>query len=269
MGHRLYHDCLQLRDQNFHLLQKEKELKALRETMKRIQEDENIIRSFLGLDSRQRDSGALGQGGEPSPDLSTIAPDDAKTSSGIAFPATSSDASILQRAECLQQGLHELAETIRDQRQSWDSTPSIVPVKTDEYWFSSSFGWRESPFTGQREFHNGLDISSRKDTPVIAPANGVVIKRGYDKYVGKYLQIDHGRKVVTTYGHLSGFNASRGQKVERGEVIGFMGNTGLSTGHHLHYMVRVNSKCVNPVHYILNAKGNQSLLSPLLAEGGE
>ena len=137
----------------------------------------------------------------------------------------------------------------------------------DDYWFSSGFGWRRSPFTGLKEFHNGLDISSRKGTPIVAPASGKVVKRGRDKYLGNYLKIDHGRKVVTMYGHLSDFNVSPGQDVTRGEIIAFMGNSGLSTGHHLHYTLKVNDRCVNPLHYILNAKGNRLLVRPLQVEG--
>jgi len=164
--------------------------------------------------------------------------------------------------------LLELVEIMRSQRQTWDSTPSILPVETDDYWFSSGFGWRLSPFTNLRDFHNGLDISSRKGTPIIAPANGKVIQRGRDKYLGKYVKIDHGGEVITLYGHLSGFDVSQGQKVKRGDTIGFMGNTGLSTGHHLHYTLKVRGKFANPLHYILNAKGNLLLARPLQVAGG-
>jgi murein DD-endopeptidase MepM/ murein hydrolase activator NlpD len=115
----------------------------------------------------------------------------------------------------LKAGLQEVVETMRGQRKTWDSTPSILPVEIDDYWFSSGFGWRRSPFTGLKEFHNGLDISSRRGTPIIAPADGKVIKKGQDKYLGKYLKIDHGGQIVTMYGHLSGFNVSPGQMVER------------------------------------------------------
>jgi murein DD-endopeptidase MepM/ murein hydrolase activator NlpD len=157
---------------------------------------------------------------------------------------------------------------MRSQRENWDSTPSIMPVSVNDYWFSSGFGWRRSPFTGLKEFHNGLDISSGKGTPIIAPADGTVIKRGYDKYLGKFLKIDHGRKIITTYGHLSAYHVSPGQKVQRGDIVASMGNTGLSTGHHLHYMIKVKDRCVNPLHYILNAKANRLLVRPLQIEDG-
>ena len=267
-GNRLYYDYLQLREENSYLLEKEMELDALRQTMQRIQKDENTIRNFLGLDRGPGETSGLGQGGEPSPDLSTIAPNDAMVSGALPVPAKPRNVSALQRAQRLEANLQELVEIMRGQRQTWDSTPSVIPVEIDNYWFSSGFGWRRSPFTGLKEFHNGLDISSRKGTAVIAPANGKVIKKGHDKYLGKYLKIDHGRQIITIYGHLSGFNVSPEETVKRGDTIAFMGNTGLSTGHHLHYTVKVKDKCVNPLHYILNAGGNRPLVRPLRVEGG-
>jgi len=268
-GNRLYHDYLQLHEENSYLLKKKSELDALRQTMERIQKDENTIRNFLGLDRGQSETSSFGQGGKPSsPDLSIIAPSDAMASGSVPVPAKPTNVSALQRAQRLEADLQDLVEIMRRQWQIWDSTPSIIPVETDDYWFSSGFGWRCSPFTGLKEFHNGLDISGRKGTPIIAPAGGKVIKRGYDKYVGKYLKIDHGRQIITMYGHLSGFNVSPEQIVERGDPIGFMGNSGLSTGHHLHYTLKVKDRFVNPLHYILNARGNRLLARSLRVEGG-
>jgi murein DD-endopeptidase MepM/ murein hydrolase activator NlpD len=267
LGNRLYHDYCELRQQNSHLLQKDKELQALRSAMEQIRKDEKVIRSFLGLE--EAENGRLGQGGGmPSTNLSTVAPTEEMASQRVVVSPQSRTETTMDRAAFLQASLHELVETVQDRRELWDSTPSIVPVKTDDYWFSSGFGWRRSPFTGLKEFHNGLDISSRKGTPIIAPARGVVVKRGYDKYLGKYLQLDHGRNTTTTYGHLSGYSVSCGQNVERGQVIASMGNTGLSTGHHLHYMVKTDNRCVNPMHYILNAEASHLLVRPLQADGG-
>jgi murein DD-endopeptidase MepM/ murein hydrolase activator NlpD len=266
-GKNLYDDYVGLRQENAYLLEKEKELDALRQTMERIRKDESTIRSFLGMEKSGEEANGLGQGGEPSPDLSTIAPNDAMSSGSVPFPAKPMEISVLQRAKSLEMDLKELVETMRSQRDNWDSTPSIMPVSTSDYWFSSGFGWRRSPFTGLKEFHNGLDISSGKGTPILAPADGTVIKRGYDKYLGKFLKIDHGRNIVTTFGHLSAYNVSPGHKVKRGDIVASMGNTGLSTGHHLHYMIKVKNRCVNPLHYILNAKANRLLVRPLQTEG--
>ena len=257
MGHRLYSDSTKLRQQNDQLLHKVKDLEALRLTIEQLQKDESIIRGFLGLDGGQEEGKGLGQGGEPSPDLSTIAPRDAQTISSTQVPIVTQPPSLVQRAQDLKADLRELVEAMWDQRQVLDTTPSIVPIETDKYWFSSGFGWRRSPFTGAKEFHNGLDIVSHKGTPIVAPADGVVYKRGRHRYLGKYIRINHGRGVTTTYGHLSGYNVSKGQKVTRGEVIAFMGNTGRSVGNHLHYSVKVKNRYVNPFQYILNTKRNR------------
>lgn len=257
LGVRLYHESAELTEQNSYLRQKEKDLDALGQAMEQIQDDEMIIRSFLGLDSRGGTDVGFGQGGEPSPDLSTIAPNAAGATSTIPLPREFHPYSIVERAQILREDLKELVEAMRDQRQILDSTPSIVPLSTERYWISSGFGWRRSPFTGIKEFHNGLDICSRKGTAIIAPADGTVFKKGKHRYLGKYIRIDHGRTITTTYGHLSGFNVSLGQKVRRGDVIAFMGNTGRSAGTHLHYTLRVKKKCVNPLHYMLNTKRNR------------
>jgi murein DD-endopeptidase MepM/ murein hydrolase activator NlpD len=267
-GHRLYRNSSQLRRQNANLQHEVKDLNTLRETIHQIQKDESVIRGFLGVDGDKKEENSLGQGGEPSTDLSTVALNDAITFSRPQLTETEQATEIVDRAKDLQADFRELVEAMWDQRQVLDSTPSIVPVKANSYWFSSGFGWRRSPFTGAKEFHNGLDICSDKGTPIVAPADGVVYKRGQHRYLGKYIRINHGRGVTTTYGHLSGHSVERGQQVKRGEVIGFMGNTGRSVGTHLHYSVRVKTKYVNPFHYILNTRRNRLVDFYQETEGG-
>jgi murein DD-endopeptidase MepM/ murein hydrolase activator NlpD len=263
---RFYHDYLTLQKQNSYLLQQKAELDALGEAMERIQQDEQVIRNFLGLDRKHGGVGGQGQGGEPSPTLLDIAPKDMGATS-TSLPMGDQSGSALERAQRLQANLQELVGAMRDQRALRDTTPSIVPVLGDNYWFSSGFGWRRSPFTGLDEFHNGLDISSAHGTPIIAPADGIVTTKATDKYYGKYIEIDHGRGITTLYAHLSAFNCSCGHRVRRGEVIGYMGNTGLSTGHHLHYTVKLGGRIVNPTNYILNGRANPILASSAGAEG--
>jgi murein DD-endopeptidase MepM/ murein hydrolase activator NlpD len=129
------------------------------------------------------------------------------------------------------------------------ATPSIRPVKG---WISSRFGHRESPFTGRREFHRGLDIANRSGTPIIAPADGLVTYAGRKGLMGKMVTIDHGFGMVTRYGHLKKILKKKGKRVKRGETIALMGNTGRSTGPHVHYEVRLNGVAVNPMNYFLN-----------------
>jgi murein DD-endopeptidase MepM/ murein hydrolase activator NlpD len=259
LGNQLYGDYVELREQNSLLQQKEKDLEAVRQTMEKIRKDETIIRNFLGLDNGPEEQGVNGQGGEPSPDLSTIAPKDAGTTSSSSYPQDVIPDSVVGRAARLDADLQELAGAMRNQREALARTPSIIPVETDNYWFSSGFGWRRSPFTGLKEFHNGLDICGRQGTPIIAPANGRVAKVGRNVYLGKYIRIDHGNGITTTYAHLHNYGVSQGQDVQRGEVIGLMGNTGRSTGTHVHYLVEVDKSVVDPVRYILNAKEKRLL----------
>ncbi len=143
---------------------------------------------------------------------------------------------------------HLLLNTIQEMKKIQDATPCISPVTEGR--ISSNFGYRESPFKEAKEFHSGLDISSRKGTPVLATADGFVVFAGYNGDLGKQVVIDHGFGIVTTYGHLSEFKVKVGQKVKRGAVIAKVGNTGRSTGPHLHYEVRLNNIPINPKKYI-------------------
>ncbi len=129
------------------------------------------------------------------------------------------------------------------------STPSIWPAQG---WISSPFGWRRDPFTGKRRFHEGLDITNRVGTPVVAPADGIVVFAGRNGGYGNVIYISHGFGITTRYGHLYKIFVKVGQHVQRGDVIGEIGNTGRSTGPHLHYEVRMNNKPVNPINFILD-----------------
>lgn len=129
------------------------------------------------------------------------------------------------------------------------STPSILPAKG---WVTSNYGSRVSPFTGTPQHHTGMDIANRVGTPVSASADGIVVQAGRNASLGKFVVISHGYGVKTTYGHLSEAMVNPGQKVKRGMQIGQMGNTGRSTGPHLHYAVSVNGLNVNPEKYIVD-----------------
>ncbi|EPR34650.1 Peptidase M23 [Alkalidesulfovibrio alkalitolerans DSM 16529] len=143
----------------------------------------------------------------------------------------------------------DLIQNIRQNREALASTPSIWPT---EGWITSTFGYRTSPFTGKREFHKGLDISAPHGTPIYAPAKGKVSFTGRDGAYGLAMNLDHGSGISTKYAHLHRVAVKPGQTVSRGELIGYVGNTGRSTGPHLHYEVRLNGVPVNPMRYILN-----------------
>ncbi|GJL51564.1 MAG: peptidase M24 [Nitrospirales bacterium] len=146
--------------------------------------------------------------------------------------------------------LDTLLNTANLRAERWASTPSIWPVKGV---ITSKFGPRVSPFTGKKALHAGIDIGSPRGTEVRAPSAGKVVVAAYDARMGKFIRIDHGFGIETTYGHLSKMNVKYGQKVNRGMLIGLVGSTGkFSTGPHLHYQVAVNDRVVDPVQYILD-----------------
>jgi murein DD-endopeptidase MepM/ murein hydrolase activator NlpD len=124
------------------------------------------------------------------------------------------------------------------------ATPSIWPVAG---WLSSSFGNRRDPFTGNADFHPGLDISADFGEPVRATADGVVLSAGMNGNYGNLLVIEHGYGITTRYGHLSRFAAAAGQPVHRGDVIAYVGSTGRSTSSHLHYEILFNGQLTNPL----------------------
>lgn len=143
----------------------------------------------------------------------------------------------------------QLCKFLESQKMLLASTPSIWPAKG---WLSSGFGNRISPFTGLKEFHRGIDIATRSGAPIIAPADGIVSQICWDRGYGKTLVVKHGYGLVTKYAHLKKALVKKGHKVKRGEKIALVGNTGRSTGPHLHYEVHLNKVPINPLHYVLN-----------------
>jgi len=143
----------------------------------------------------------------------------------------------------------ELYKFLENQKVILASTPSIWPTKG---WLSSRFGYRMSPFTGKKEFHKGIDISTRIGAPIVAPADGIVSKVYQDRGYGNVLCIHHGYGVSTKYAHLKNALVKKGQFVSRGETIALVGKTGRTTGPHLHYEVHLNKVAVDPLRYIFN-----------------
>ena len=127
------------------------------------------------------------------------------------------------------------------------AAPTMWPVEGP---VSGSFGERIDPFNGEGAFHTGVDISTAYGQSVIAPADGVVVFAAENGGYGQLLILEHGHGISTRYGHLAGFAAAVGQSVRRGDVIGYVGRSGRSTGPHLHYEVRIQDVPVNPHKYL-------------------
>lgn len=129
-----------------------------------------------------------------------------------------------------------------------NATPSIWPIHG---WLSAGYGTRSDPFTGERDFHPGLDISADKGTPILATAAGKVELAAPSGDYGNLVVIDHGYGIVTRYGHLSRFAVWQGRDVKRGDILGYVGATGRATGPHLHYEVLANGKLINPLQLLV------------------
>ena len=145
--------------------------------------------------------------------------------------------------------IQDLASTLLDQKDYLLSMPTLKPTNG---WYTSGFGMRSSPYTGLPAMHEGLDIANHYGQTIISPAAGIVSFAGARPGYGKLITIDHGYGLQTQYGHISKFYVKEGDRVKRGQRISAIGNTGRSTGPHVHYEVRVNGIPVDPYFYILN-----------------
>lgn len=177
---------------------------------------------------------------------------------GIGGPNESSPESDVHN---LQQQIDQIRESIDLQRESQEEVRgflseqrSLLSAKPSGWpargWLTSNFGVRQSPFTNERAMHEGIDIAGRIGTPVYATAAGIVSQAQYEDGYGKLVVVDHGYGYKTFYGHNSKLMVKVGQRVKRGDLIAAIGNTGSSTGAHLHYEIRLNGVPLNPRKFI-------------------
>lgn len=237
------------------------------------------LRIMLGIDIPKSGDQVNGRGGEetPLPDGSTVVtpdktqaiePNNIQQSNVSSFEdnADSTSTQILdeqqlvaavkdgiawleKEADLQEETLQELTAVAEKKSSRWAATPSIWPVKG---WITSGYGPRVSPFTEKPAWHGGLDIGAAPKAPVQAPAQGRVTLVGFDPKLGNLVKLDHGYGMETLYGHLAKALVKEGQRVKRGDVVGLVGSTGLATGPHLHYMVKVNGRTLDPTKFILD-----------------
>lgn len=156
---------------------------------------------------------------------------------------------LVREATQQEETLQSLTQIAEQRSAQWASTPSIWPVRG---WVTSGFGPRVSPFTEKPAWHDGLDIGAQANSPVQAPAIGRVVTVAFDSKMGNMVKLDHGYGIETVYGHLAKSLVKEGQRVKRGDVVALVGSTGLSTGPHLHYMVKKNGQALDPTKFILD-----------------
>ncbi len=212
-----------------------KSVESLRAQLKTVEEKTRKLSIIAGINP-QDDGATGGVGGLRNDGVSSAFGDQIDT---MSF-----------RSRRLTSQLTMLEDKLSQRSQALASTPSISPVRGI---LTDGFGGRSDPFTGEKGIHTAVDISSAYGQPILSPADGIVVKSEWANGYGNVVFLSHGFGYSTRYGHLSSFNVKPGQKVSRGDVIGYVGSTGRSTGPHLHYEVRLNGNPVNPMAYILNA----------------
>lgn len=143
------------------------------------------------------------------------------------------------------------------------AVPSINPVEIMK--FSSGYGYRSAPTRGASRNHKGIDIPGPVGTPIYATADGMIGRAQWVSGYGKYVEIEHGNAVQTRYGHLSAMNVVPGQRIRKGDVLGYMGSTGRSTGSHLHYEVRIAGEAINPTAFLAPLTADTANSNRLLA----
>lgn len=243
--------------------QYEQEMQGIHKELQGVRKMAKMVRRVLGIDSEQ---GILGQGGG---DASAQEVNDAESTSSIieaqpasiSITADSTDGSLINRIVEIKREFTPIYEHVKNNQKTELARPWILPIlapmedETPSYWFSSGFGRRSHPLTGRPQFHNGLDIAAPTGTPVIATADGVIEQIRKDPSLGNMIQIAHkDSQMRTLYGHLKNYadGLQVGTEIKRREVIGYVGNSGRSTGTHLHYGVYADDKWQNPKNYILD-----------------
>jgi len=221
---------------------------SLKKTVDRLAVFEDKVRLIADIKQASDNNGLIGIGGLSKNRLDYDMPLE-ETHDGLVREMHDQvhEAEVVTRNQI--QSFEDLIDQLNKKKNILAATPSIKPV---DGWITSKFGYRSSPFTGQKEFHSALDIANRRGEKVLATADGKISYTGKKMIIGNLVVIDHGHGTITRYGHLEKILVEQGQTVKRGEPIGLLGNTGRSTGPHVHYEVKINGTPVNPVKYILN-----------------
>ncbi|HET7241592.1 MAG TPA: M23 family metallopeptidase, partial [Gemmatimonadales bacterium] len=240
-----------LQDENSRLAQEIGELhgrlSSLSDTLSRISQRDARIRVLANLEPIDPQVQAAGIGGPTlasRPGLLNAGPT-VRRSEEIRVDLNA----LIRRANLLASSFEEAKDSLASHSQRLAATPSIMPTQG---WLTSAFSsMREHPILHIARPHEGIDVTAPMGSPIEAPAAGVVTDAGWESGYGNTVTIDHGYGIVTKFAHASKLLVKRGQRVQRGQRIALVGNTGLATGPHLHYEVHVNGRPVDPLKYVL------------------
>ncbi len=237
-------------DQKFLLEQYERDINDLEQIVSRLKRDNAKLMNMAGVEHIP-DAPILftGMGGGEEHELGSILEKFRLESEEAMLEKIASLSKLKEYAFNQEEVSHRLMEFFEDQKTLLAATPSIWPAKG---WLTSDFGSRKDPFTGKKTLHSGIDIANKTGTQIIASADGIISYSDVKSGFGKVIVIDHGYGFSTFYGHCSALKKKVGENVKRGDVVALVGNTGNSTGPHVHYEVRVNGVATNPMKYILD-----------------
>jgi murein DD-endopeptidase MepM/ murein hydrolase activator NlpD len=255
-------DYIQVRKKAFELSQLRKEAQTQRSQIQffsaRIEDLETQLSKLKDFDRKIRVIANLEKGTDAAPFMGMGGPSPSdireklkgeKNENGLIQQMRTDVDRLKTEAMSREESLSEIEKLLQDKKEMLSHTPSIWPVMG---WVTSGFGFRTNPFTGLSQMHEGVDISNRVGTMIIAPASGMISDTGNDFSHGNFVVISHGFGMTTRYNHLNKVLVRAGQKVNRSDKIAEIGMSGRSTGPHLHYEVRVSGIPVNPMRYILN-----------------
>ncbi len=232
-------------------------LTLVQEELKQLRAFDHQIRHLAGIEEAEGEDGAAVGGGNLKVE-EAIREGKMAEQQALLVDQLYQDLQRMEREVALRaESLKTLTDYLTEQKDRLAATPSIWPTRG---YVSSRFGPRKSPFTGRRQRHTGIDVAAQMGTPIIASADGVVTYSGRLAGYGRAIVITHGFGFKTFYGHNKKNKVKKGDRVKRGQVIALVGNTGYSTGSHVHYEVLVKDNPVNPLNYIIDDKRRQSAI---------
>jgi len=225
------------------------QIKKSKEILSQVKQNDDHIRSLLAMDSKRIIiENGLGAGGPTPIESSALAMLLSGKINNIDYQNIANQSfELLEEYKASMKSYSEVINHISKQREMFRYTPSIWPCKGT---ITSSYGVRFHPIFNNKIFHPAIDIANSKNTPIVSTADGIVVFSGWQSGYGNVIAIEHGHKYRTVYAHLAKSLVKRGEIVSKGQEIAKMGNTGRSTGPHVHYELHLNKKPINPMKYL-------------------